>query len=82
LERLGAEVTYLPVDQHGRALRPAAMGIRPDVGMGAIRFSLGRHTAIEEIDAVVDRLTDVLAAGSRLTAKPPDLVEGTERRSL
>ena len=38
-----------------------AMGIRPDVGMGAIRFSLGRYTAIEEIDAVVDRLTDVLA---------------------
>src|SRR5260370_13480369 len=32
----------------------AAMGIRPEVGMGAIRFSLGRYTAIEEIDAVVD----------------------------
>ncbi len=47
----------------------AAMGIRPEVGMGAIRFSLGRYTAIEEIDAVVDRLTDVLAAGSRLNAK-------------
>jgi len=29
-----------------------AMGIRPDVGMGAIRFSLGRDIAIEEIDAV------------------------------
>jgi len=38
-----------------------AMGIRPDVGMGAIRFSLGRYTAIEEIDPVVDRLADVLA---------------------
>jgi cysteine desulfurase len=59
-----------------------AMGIRPEVGMGAIRFSLGRYTAIEEIDAVVDRLTDVLAAGSCLTAKPPDLVEGTDRCSL
>jgi cysteine desulfurase len=47
----------------------AAMGIRPEVGMGAIRFSLGRYTAIEDIDAVVDRLTDVLAAGSRLNAK-------------
>jgi len=46
-----------------------AMGIRPEIGMGAIRFSLGRYTAIEEIDAVVDRLTDVLAAGSRLNAK-------------
>ncbi len=52
------------------------------IGMGAIRFSLGRYTAIEEIDAVVDRLTDVLAAGSRLNAKPPGLVEGTDRRSL
>jgi len=59
-----------------------AMGIRPDVGMGAIRFSLGRYTAIEEIDAVVDRLTDVLAAGSSLNAKPPSLVEGTDRCPL
>ncbi len=59
-----------------------AMGIRPDVGMGAIRFSLGRYTAIEEIGAVVDRLTDVLAAGRRLTAKPPGLVEGADRCSL
>jgi hypothetical protein len=47
-----------------------------------IRFSLGRYTAIQEIDAVVDRLTDVLAAGSRLNAKPPSLVDGTDRRSL
>ena len=59
-----------------------AMGIRPDVGMGVIRFSLGRYTAIQEIDAVVDRLTDILAAGSRLNAKPPSLVDGTDRRSL
>ena len=51
------------------------MGIRPEIGMGAIRFSLGRYTAIEEIDAVVDRLTDVLAAGSRLNAKPPGLLK-------
>ena len=60
----------------------AAMGIRPEVGMGAIRFSLGRYTAIEEIDAVVDRLTDVLAAGSRLNAKLASFVEGTGRCSL
>ena len=59
----------------------AAMGIRPEVGMGAIRFSLGRYTAIEEIDAVVDRLTDVLAAGSRLNAKLASFVEGTGRCS-
>ena len=34
-----------------------AMGISPEVGMGAIRFSLGRTTTQEEIDAVV-RLLD------------------------
>lgn len=34
----------------------AAMGVRPEVGMGAIRFSLGRTTAEEEIDAVVEAL--------------------------
>jgi hypothetical protein len=61
---------------------PVVMGIRPDIGMGAIRFSLGRYTAIEDIDAVVDGLTDVLAAGTRLNAKPADLVEGTDRYSL
>ena len=58
------------------------MGLRPDIGMGAIRFSLGRYTAIEEIDAVVDRLTDVLAAGPRLNAKLAGFVEGTGRCSL
>jgi cysteine desulfurase len=46
-----------------------AMGIRPEVGMGAIRFSLGRYTAIEDIDAVIDRLTYVFAGGSRSKAK-------------
>jgi cysteine desulfurase len=38
-----------------------AMGIAPEVGMGAIRFSLGRMTTRDEIDAVVERLTDVFA---------------------
>jgi cysteine desulfurase len=33
-----------------------AMGVTPEVGMGAIRFSLGRGTTCEEIDAVVERL--------------------------
>jgi len=33
-----------------------AMGITPEVGMGAIRFSLGRGTTEEEIDAVVAQL--------------------------
>ena len=37
-----------------------AMRIPPDVGMGAIRFSLGRTTTEEEIEAVMDRLKEVL----------------------
>ena len=38
-----------------------AMRIPPETGMGAIRFSLGRTTTDDEIEAVVDRLRDVLA---------------------
>ena len=38
-----------------------AMGISPEVGMGAVRFSLGRGTTRAEIDAVVERLTDIFA---------------------
>jgi cysteine desulfurase len=38
-----------------------AMGVPPEVGMGAIRFSLGRHTTDVEIDTVMRRLADVLA---------------------
>jgi cysteine desulfurase len=34
-----------------------AMGIAPEVGIGAIRFSLGRNTTQEEIEAVVSKLT-------------------------
>jgi cysteine desulfurase len=39
-----------------------AMGIGANVGMGAVRFSLGRPTSRDEIDAVVTQLADVLAA--------------------
>jgi cysteine desulfurase len=38
-----------------------AMRISPADGMGAIRFSLGRTTTEEEIEAVVDGLREVLA---------------------
>lgn len=38
-----------------------AMGVAPRVGMGAIRFSLGRGTTNDEIRAVVQRLFDALA---------------------
>lgn len=39
-----------------------AMGVPPEAGMGAIRFSLGRGTTADEIDAVVDRLASVRTA--------------------
>ncbi len=39
----------------------AAMGIAPEVGMGAIRFSLGRGTTQDEVEEVVDQLRRVLA---------------------
>lgn len=34
----------------------AAMGVPPEVGMGAVRFSLGRGTTAEEIEFVLSRL--------------------------
>jgi cysteine desulfurase len=34
-----------------------AMGVAPEVGIGAMRFSLGRGTTREEIDAVAERLS-------------------------
>jgi cysteine desulfurase len=37
------------------------MQIPPDVGMGAIRFSLGRTTTEAEIETVMERLKEVLA---------------------
>jgi hypothetical protein len=36
-----------------------AIGIAPEIGMGAVRFSLGRMTTRDEIDVVVERLTEV-----------------------
>lgn len=32
------------------------MGIAPEPGLGAIRFSLGRFTTTEKIEAAVDNL--------------------------
>lgn len=37
-----------------------AMGVSPETGAGAIRFSLGRTTSAKEIDVVVERLIHVL----------------------
>jgi|SRR5665213_197972 len=41
-----------------------AMGVAPEVGMGAVRFSLGRTTTRDEIDEVLDRLAKILSAGT------------------
>ncbi len=38
-----------------------AMGISPEAGAGAIRFSLGRTTSTQDIDTVVAQLTHLLA---------------------
>ena len=37
-----------------------AMGVAPEIGLGAIRFSLGRGTTEEEIGAVVDALRQMI----------------------
>jgi cysteine desulfurase len=47
------EVTLSPVLE--------AMGIAPEVGMGAVRFSLGRDTTQEEIERAVILLTQAVA---------------------
>ena len=39
-----------------------AMNIPPKIGMGAIRFSLGRTTTRDEIEATVSQLTDAVSA--------------------
>lgn len=46
------------------ALSPVleAMGVAPEAGMGAIRFSLGRSTTRQDVDAVIAGLKTVLAA--------------------
>lgn len=38
----------------------AAMGVAPEVGMGAIRFSLGRSTTMDEVDHVVAALRRII----------------------
>ncbi|RRH96662.1 cysteine desulfurase [Mesorhizobium tamadayense] len=45
----------------------AAMGVPEKVGMGAVRFSLGRATTEAEIDTVVDRLEASLTGTFRST---------------
>lgn len=42
-----------------------AMGVPPEIGMGAVRFSLGRGTTREEIDAVVDALSNIVLSDAK-----------------
>jgi len=37
-----------------------AMGLRPEVGLGAVRFSLGRTTTEREVDEVADKISGLL----------------------
>ncbi len=39
-----------------------AMGVPPEIGLGAIRFSLGRATTADEIATVAERLSEVLSS--------------------
>ncbi len=43
----------------------AAMGVPREVGAGAIRLSLGRTTTREELETLLERLTEVLSDGGR-----------------
>jgi cysteine desulfurase len=53
-----------------------AMGVAPEVGLGAIRFSLGRWTRQDEVDAVADRL---LRSSRRRHDRAEDATEGSRQ---
>ena len=64
LERVPAVAASVGSACHAgsRELSPvlSAMGVDPRFGLGAIRFSVGRPTTVEEIDRAVEYLRDVL----------------------
>jgi cysteine desulfurase len=39
-----------------------AMGISPEVGMGAIRFSLGRTTTLQELERITQLLKKIFSS--------------------
>jgi cysteine sulfinate desulfinase/cysteine desulfurase-like protein len=47
-----------------------AMRVPPEIGVGAVRFSLGRQTTIEEITAVTDQLTQIFGPITRRHLRP------------
>lgn len=65
LERLdGVAASTGMACHHGRAhLSPVlkAMGVPERVGLGAVRFSLGRYTTDAEVDAVIGQLANLAA---------------------
>jgi len=65
LERLDGVATSTGSACHSgeTAVSPvlSAMGVDGEVGRGAVRFSLGRHTTKQEIDIVADKLGCILA---------------------
>jgi cysteine desulfurase len=54
---------------HRAIPRSGGHGVAPEAGMGALRFSLGGATTCDEIDAAVERLTNVLAAAAWQAAR-------------
>jgi len=39
-----------------------AMGVSPEAGAGAVRFSLGRATTLQEVEIAIEHLAQFLAA--------------------
>jgi cysteine desulfurase len=48
----------------------AAMGVTPEIGAGAIRFSLGRMTTGDEVETLLERLDATLAGRSPASRRP------------
>lgn len=53
----------------------AAMGVPHEVGLGAVRFSLGRSTTRQEIEGVVDSLLQLIDACDPSTSHQPQEIE-------
>lgn len=47
----------------------AAMGVRPEEGMGAIRFSLGRYTTGHDVDTAISAVTAALSKADSGTSR-------------
>lgn len=54
-----------------------AMGVPQETALGAVRFSLGRETTVDELDDVVERLTRIVKPTERITGKYYSSPRGT-----